>query len=289
MWVFATLTPEALAYQEHGVLPNFKSLGSELSSHITRTEQAVRAIDDMPPAPVTWIHAIDTPADAGASITVEWTKSADDRVITHMVSQAIGGSVFLTPGVTEYVISRRIGDSGWTEIGRAPAGSTSFEDPTAENGVRYSYKVEPRDLDNVTTSELEQSAMAIRNTVLDADGNRIVGLFGADNRVDLDDFFIFADHFGLTSESDMFEAAFDIIPNDVIDVDDFFAFAESYGKEVAGIGKAVPTRAGLNSDARFYIDNATAELPRVGEEMSLLVSLEDYVEVRGLRLHRQLR
>ena len=150
--------------------------------------------------------------------------------------------------------------------------------------MRYSYKVEPKDLDNTTVSEIEQSAMAIRNTVVDSDGNRIVGLFGADSRVDFDDFFIFADHFGLTSESDMYEAAFDIIPNEVIDVDDFFAFAESFGKEVAGIGKAVPTRAGLNSEARFYIDNAAAELPRVGEEMTLLVSLEDYVEVRGYGL-----
>ena len=281
--VFATLTPEALAFQEHGLLPNFKSVENELRDGITRTEEAVRAIDDLPPASVTWIRAIDTPADAGASNTIEWTKSIDDRVLTSMVPQAIGGqgNVFTTPGVVGYNISRRIGDGAWTLIGVAPAGSSSYEDVTAANGVRYTYKVEPFDIDNTTTSELEQSAMAIRNTVVDADGNRIVGLFGADSRVDFDDFFIFADHFGLTSESDMFEAAFDIIPNDVIDVDDFFAFAESFGKEVAGIGKAVPTRAGLNSDARFYIDNVTGELPRVGEEMSLLVSLEDYVEVRG--------
>ena len=155
--------------------------------------------------------------------------------------------------------------------------------------MRYSYKVEPRDLEQVTASEIERSAMAIRNTVVDGDGNRIVGLFGADNRVDYDDFFIFADHFGLTAESDLYEAAFDIIPNDVIDVDDFFAFAESFGKEVAGIGKAVPTLAGLNSDARFYIDNAAAELPprRRGD-----VSAGQPGGLRrgpGLRVHRQLR
>ena len=282
--VFATLTPEALAFHERGgLVPSLKSVQSELNDHITRTEEAVRAIDDIPPAPVTWVRALDTPGDAGASITIDWTRSIDDRIMTSVVPQAVGanGNVFTSAGVVGYNISRRIGDGAWQLLGEAPAGSSSWEDLTAANGVRYSYKVEPKDLEQITASEIVKSAMAIRNTVVDGDGNRIVGLFGADNRVDYDDFFIFADHFGLTAESDLYEAAFDIIPNDVIDVDDFFAFAESFGKEVAGIGKAVPTKAGLNSEARFYIDNAAGELPRVGEEMSLLVSLEDFAEVRG--------
>ena len=282
--VFATLTPEALAFHERGgLVPSLKSVQGELVDHITRTEEAVRAIDDIAPAPVTWVRALDTPGDAGASITIDWTRSIDDRVMTSVVPQAVGanGNVFTSAGVVGYNISRRIGDGAWQLLGVAPAGSSSWEDLTAANGVRYSYKVEPKDLEQITASEIVKSAMAIRNTVVDGDGNRIVGLFGADNRVDYDDFFIFADHFGLTAESDLYEAAFDIIPNDVIDVDDFFAFAESFGKEVAGIGKAVPTKAGLNSEARFYIDNAAGELPRVGEEMSLLVSLEDFAEVRG--------
>ena len=282
--VFATLTPEALAFHERGgLVPSLKSVQGELTDHITRTEEAVRAIDDIPPAPVTWVRALDTPGDAGASITIDWTRSIDDRIMTSVVPQAVGanGNVFTSAGVVGYNISRRIGDGAWQLLGEAPAGSSSWEDLTAANGVRYSYKVEPKDLEQITPSEIVKSAMAIRNTVVDGDGNRIVGLFGADNRVDYDDFFIFADHFGLTAESDLYEAAFDIIPNDVIDVDDFFAFAESFGKEVAGIGKAVPTKAGLNSEARFYIDNAAGELPRVGEEMSLLVSLEDFAEVRG--------
>jgi hypothetical protein len=41
--------------------------------------------------------------------------------------------------------------------------------------------------------------------------------------------------------------------------------------------------AGLNSDARFYLD-AGAALPSVGEELSVAVSLEDFVEVRGYGL-----
>ncbi len=283
--VFATLTPEALAFHERGLLPSRKSTGNELRSHITHTEDVVLATDDIAPAAVTWVRALDTPADAGASITIEWTRSIDDRVLTSWCRRPSGRATSTPPPAWWVTTSPA---ASVTVPGSSSASLRPVRPPTRmsppQNGVRYSYKVEPKDLDNTTVSEIEQSAMAIRNTVVDSDGKRIVGLFGADSRVDFDDFFIFADHFGLTSESDMYEAAFDIIPNEVIDVDDFFAFAESFGKEVAGIGKAVPTRAGLNSEARFYIDNASAELARVGEEMTLLVSLEDYVEVRGYGL-----
>ena len=58
-----------------------------------------------------------------------------------------------------------------------------FEDQNVDNGVRYSYKVEAFDLNNLTPSEEVQSAMAIRNTVVDKDGQRIAGLFGADDVV----------------------------------------------------------------------------------------------------------
>ena len=42
--------------------------------------------------------------------------------------------------------------------------------------------------------------MAVRNVVVDSEGRAIIGLFGADNRVGFDDFFILADLFGLTAE-----------------------------------------------------------------------------------------
>jgi hypothetical protein len=186
-------------------------------------------------------------------------------------------------GVEGYNVYRKLGDAAWQLVGQAGAGETSFEDATVFNGVRYSYRVEARDADNITTSEFEKSAMAIRNNVVDVDGKRIVGLFGADIRVDYDDFFIFADHFGLTAGSETFDAAFDLSPNNAVDFDDFFIFADNFGREMAGVGKVVPTMAGLNSDARFYLD-AGMDLPRIGEELSVAVSLENFVEVRGYGL-----
>ena len=281
--VFATLTPEALAFSAEGVVPRLKTVDGVLLSNVRQSE-TVRAIDNIPPAAVAYMQAKDTQADAGGSITVQWAKSADDKMLTTTVPNAVGGvNSFTTAGVDGYNIYRKLGDAVWQMVGQTGAGETSFEDATVFNGVRYSYKVEARDADNITTSEFEKSAMAIRNNVVDADGNRIAGLFGADARVDYDDFFIFGDHFGLTAGSETFDAAFDLSPNNTVDFDDFFVFADNFGREMVGVGKVVPTMVGLNNDARYYLDAGT-DLPRVGEELSVAVSLEDFVEVRGYGL-----
>jgi hypothetical protein len=282
--VFATLTPEALAFDANGVIPRLKTVDDVLLSNLRSSATAVRAIDDIAPAPIQSLLAEDTQGDIGGSITVRWTQSADDRMLTTTVPNAIGEmKTYTTAGVTGYSIYRRIGDTAWQMVGQAAAGETSFEDATVFNGVRYAYKVEARDADNVTDSGLQKSAMAIRNNVVDANGQRVLGLFGADTKVDVDDFFIFADHFGMTAGADGFDRAFDLSPNNAIDIADFFVFADNFGREIVGAGKVVPTMAGLNSDARFYLD-AGAALPSVGEELSVAVSLEDFVEVRGYGL-----
>ncbi len=50
-----------------------------------------------------------------------------------------------------------------------------------------------------------------------------------------------------------------------------------------GAGKRVPLQAGLNADARLYLD-APMALPSVGEEFVLAVRLADFVSVRGYGL-----
>jgi hypothetical protein len=197
---------------------------------------------------------------------------------------AVGQSnVYTTAGVAGYNVYRKVNDSALQLVGKTGPGENSFVDQTAFNGVRYTYTVSPFDADNESATTLENSAMAIRNNVVDANGAPVLGLFGANNTVDYDDFFIFADHFGLTAGQGSFEPAFDLVPNNQIDFDDFFVFADNFGKSIQSAGKVIPTMAGLNSDARFAL-TAGAELPRVGEELSLTVSLEDFVEVKAYGL-----
>ena len=93
--VFATLTPEALAFQEKGVLPLFKEVDhSALLSSLVYSEGPVRAIDNIPPSAVPYLKVLDTPGDAGGSIRVTWTLSPDDRLLQTIVGNAVGGSIF---------------------------------------------------------------------------------------------------------------------------------------------------------------------------------------------------
>jgi hypothetical protein len=288
--VFATLLPEAMAFAQQGVAPRLKSVEESIvRSSLTQTAEPVRAIDNIAPAAVPYVRALDTPSDAGSSITLKWTKSEDDRMLPRSASNAVGlGTVSdMVAGVKGYNVYRKVGATGeFTLVGKASSGETSFVDQTALNGVRYTYTVAPYDEDNVTTTEMERTAMAIRNNVVDKNGKVVFGLYGADNQVGFDDFFIFADNFGLTAADETFEPAFDLAPSagtPKVDFDDFFVFADNFGRGIEASGKVVPMLSGLNADARLYLETA-ADLPRVGEEVVIDVDLADYVEMQGYGL-----
>ncbi|MBN61235.1 MAG: hypothetical protein CME20_07750 [Gemmatimonadetes bacterium] len=285
---FAELLPEALAFVEQGVVPRLKSVeGNVLSSAITQTLEPIRAIDNIAPDAVPFLRVSDTPGDAGSSVSLTWTKSPSDQLLPRSAG-AVGPTVSdMVAGVKGYNIYRKVGANGeFALIAKANSGETSFADLTALNGVRYTYQVTPYDDDNETTSELERTAMAIRNHVVDKNGKAVYGLFGMDNRVGFDDFFIFADNFGLTPADESFEPAFDLAPgaSPKIDFDDFFVFADNFGRSIEAAGKVVPMMAGLNADARLYLD-AGAELPRVGEEVVIDVSVADFVELKAYGLN----
>ena len=190
-------------------------------------------------------------------------------------------------GVYGYSIYRRAaGEDEFAKIGQVDAGVASFVDETALNGVRYAYQVRPYDQDNEPAATVEQTAMAVRNIAFDSEGRAILGLFGADSQIGFDDFFIFADHFGLTAEDAGFDPAFDLAPNAMIDFDDFFVFADNFNRSTAAAGKRVPMLAGLNADARLYLDARTA-LPNVGEDFVLDVRLADFAAIKGYGLQVQ--
>ena len=68
---------------------------------------------------------------------------------------------------------------------------------------------------------------------VDDGGELVLGWFTREgDRVDFDDFFLLADHFGTSDADSDFELFFDIVPNGQIDVDDFLRFADDFGKAV---------------------------------------------------------
>ncbi len=286
--VFASLLPEVLAFAQ-GVAPKLNSVEGVLeSSAITMTEEPVRAIDNIAPEAVPSLRVLDAPNDEGSRIVLTWTLSPSDRLLQGVVAEAIGpAATEPVVGVRGYGIYRRAaGEDEFVLVAQVDAGVASFVDATALNGVRYTYQVRPYDADNETGSELEQTALAVRNRVVDSEGRALFGLFGADNRVGFDDFFILADFFGLTAEDVGFDPAFDLAPSAAIDFDDFFVFADHFGRSTAAAGKRVPLFAGLNAEARLYVDARTA-LPSVGEDFVLDVRMADFVAVKGYGLQVQ--
>ena len=234
------------------------------------------------------LSVLDAPNDEGSRIVLTWTLSPSDRLLQGVVAGAVGpAAAEPVVGVYGYNIYRRaVGEDEFVLIAQVDAGVTSFVDETALNGVRYTYQVRPYDLDNETGSDIEQTAMAVRNIAMDSEGRMIFGLFGADNRIGFDDFFIFADTFGLTAEDTGFDPAFDLAPSAQIDFEDFFVFADNFGRSTAAAGKRVPMLAGLNADARLYLDARTA-LPSVGEDFVLDVRVADFAALKGYGLQVQ--
>ena len=277
--VFATLLPEALAFAQ-GVVPNLKSVEGGLLSAITMTEEAVRPIDNIAPLAVPSLSVLDAPNDTGNRIALTWALSPSDGVLQEVVAGATGpATVEPVAGVHGYAIYRRaaVGEEEFVMVGQVEAGATEFVDETALNGVRYIYEVRAFDVDNETSSDTE-TAIAVRNNV--------PGLFGSDNSVGFDDFFLFADHFGLTADDPEYDPAFDLDLNREINQDDYNLFVAAFGNSTDVAGKRVPMLAGLNADARMYLAARTA-MPSVGEEFVLDVSLADFMAVKGYGLQMQ--
>ena len=283
--VFAMLLPEALAFAE-GVVPKLNLVASGLErSPLTVTEEPARAIDNIAPAAVPFLSALDAPSDEGSRIALTWTRSPSDRLVRG-VAGAVGPAASApVAGVAGYGVYRRAaGADEFVLVGQVVAGATAFVDETALNGVHYTYQVRAYDADNETAS-VEQTALAVRNQVVDSEGRVLLGLFGADNRVGFDDFFLLADMFGLTAEDAAFDPAFDLAPSaqPQIDFDDFFVFADYFGRSTGAAAKRVPRQAGLNADARLYLEAQTA-LPSVGEDIVLNVRVADFVALSGYGL-----
>ncbi len=250
-------------------VPRLKSTEEMLQlSDVTETEEPARAIDNIPPAPISSLRVLDAPDDEGGRIFLRWKHSPAGGTKGYRIYRRAAGA-------DEFVLLAQIESS-----------AISFVDETALNGVRYTYQVRPFDDDNETTANIEQTAMAIRNRVVDSEGRALFGLFGADNSIGFDDFFLFADRFGLTAEDSAFDPAFDLAPSAAIDFDDFFIFADNFGRSTGAAGKRVPRFAGLNADARLYLEARTA-LPSVGEDFVLDVRVADFAAVKGYGIQVQ--
>ena len=212
--------------------------------------KAVASVDDIPPAPVLWIQASDVPEDAGGQILVSWALSPDDRVIFSSLvrggnaAPTSPGDIFRQRGISGYRIYRYQKDEPSRLIAVVAAGIDHYIDAGVEDNALFFYEVRAFDTVRETPSTVEpgspadaaRSARAVTDGLkpLDADGQSVIGWFEpTDDAVDFNDFFLFADHFGMLEGESGFDALFDLNGDHRIDFADFFLFADHFGQVVA--------------------------------------------------------
>ena len=211
------------------------------------TSDPVAAVDNIPPGPATNIQAFDTPDDRGESITVRWDLSADDSESF----TTFGDAIVVQGGVRGYNLYRQaLGEESETLLATVGPGQSEYIDIAIELAIPYIYTVRPFDLDNETDptiepdsdTDLARVAFAVDNLSepRDADGVLIVAWFDrSDDLVDFNDFFLFADHFGLSANDTAYDALYDIAPESgpdgIVGFDDFFRFAADFGKRVVNL------------------------------------------------------
>ena len=211
----------------------------------------VASTDDIPPAPPSHVQARDRPDDAGGHIIVTWLPSVDDVPVfvgtgATVIPAARGpGSFYRRSGIHGYRIYRTgEGEEQPVLAGEVGPLEVQFVDSAVEDNRSFVYEVRSFDeghevgptLEPGSTADLARRARAVDNLTIpvDADGEPIRGWFNrVDDKVGLDDFFIFADHFGVVEGELTFADEFDLNGDFRIDFDDFFIFTDNFGKTVA--------------------------------------------------------
>ena len=115
------------------------------------------------------------------------------------------------------------GDSSILLANDGPTGTNPVAPPLANDDA------------TLLTSEIpagpDANDLAATNTFFDAAGQPVYGLFNQDLRVDLDDYFLFADQYGTTTGQPGYDPRFDLDGDGQVGLSDFFLFADSFGKE----------------------------------------------------------
>ena len=118
--------------------------------------EPVASVDNIPPAPVTNLLALDASDDAGNRISLTWSLSIDDAV----TFTSFGNTFVPRGGVQGYNIYRQPEDGTEELVATLGPGIAEFIDEGAEEGITYIYSVHPFDLDNETALGVDAGSAA---------------------------------------------------------------------------------------------------------------------------------
>ena len=187
--------------------------------------EAVVDTDDLAPSPVDEVQAEFN--EGGRSISVAWTLSDDDveRQVPTSSDFTTGGTFANVNEVAGYNIWRRLADDSEGSlaiVGTVSAGETSLVDASIDVSAgsrRYFYMVSVVDASGNESAPIESAE--VKNMLL-------LGDFDYDGDVDLSDYGILRANFGKAD----FKPATDMDGNGAVDLDDFFLWADHLGADL---------------------------------------------------------
>ena len=263
------------------------------ASDATISAEAVRAVDNIPPAAVTGDQA----SNVDRKVTLKWTASVDDKVVGFIAYRGYSTPI---PGVKSYDVLRGAEEESLVKVASLPSGSTTFEDVVSPDlGDKLFYRIVATDLDNTTPGQLLTVTFVVkppgRVKYIAADGSAVyVVLSPTDPDYSLTpgfpDFFAFAGSFGLTPGQDGFLLQADTDDDGDVDFDDFFNFADSFGKDADPTktigGAKIATKLvgapvlGVNRDAGLDLKLASEKV-LAGQPIELDVAVSNAASLKG--------
>ena len=130
------------------------------TAHALVISESVGAVDNLAPAPVTQLKALEAGTGTTRSVVLTWVPSVDDAV----TFANFGSGYYPRGGVDGYRVYRAAGATGQPVLlATLSSGVNTYTDATVERGQSYVYSVNPFDTANELLS-LESYALAIRIT-----------------------------------------------------------------------------------------------------------------------------
>ena len=203
---------------------------AKLSSTSMTLSEPARAIDNIPPAPVTNVRI----TQDGEATTVTWNLSPDDRPVGSIPYR---GFAIPIPGVARYRILAGDSATGLESRGTVSAGTISYHGVLEGSLIR----VDAEDLDNITEGPVIPLGVT---SFVDADGNPVYILIFDGNtplQQDFEDFIEFARSFAASEGDENYNILADVDRDGQIGFADFLTFVQAFNRiavDPAGMGPA---------------------------------------------------
>ena len=213
---------------------------AKLSSTSMTLSEPARAIDNIPPAPVTNVRI----TQDGDETTVTWSPSPDDRPVGSIPYR---GFAIPIPGVARYRILVGDGATGMASQGTVSPGTVTYAGVLEGSLIR----VDAEDLDNVTQGP---SVPLGATSFVDADDNPVyIIVFGGNTPLqqDFEDFIEFARSFAASEGDENYNILADIDKDGEIGFADFLTFVQAFNRTAVDPGATVPATRATPPDIRL--------------------------------------